>query len=144
HDGTTATSGGPVRRTPARRAKVRQHTPRGALVLVFCLASISACSFSQLQFTVDHRLAFVTPKARELVHAPLKIQWTMKDFVASGLDGSRDKGHGVFAVFVDRAPMPVGKDLKWLARDDAGCTRDPRCPDAQYLSDQGVYVTTDT
>jgi len=40
--------------------------------------------------------------------------------------------------------MPVGKNLKWLARDDAGCKRDARCPDAQYLADRGVFVTTDT
>jgi hypothetical protein len=133
-----------VRRTPARRANARLRTPRGVTALMSCLAFLSACSFGQLQFTVDHRLTFVTPHARELVHAPVKIQWTMKDFVASGLDGSRDKNHGVFAVFVDRAPMPVGKDLKWLARDDAGCSRDARCRSAQYLADQRVYVTTNT
>ena len=68
----------------------------------------------------------------------------MADFDAVGLDGSSDKGRGAFAVFVDRAPMPVGKDLKWLARRDKGCQRDARCPDAEYLADRGVYVTTDT
>lgn len=131
-----------MRRSQARRA--RQHRSRGAVALLLCLASLSACSLSQLQFTIDHRLAFVAPKPRQLVHVPLTIEWKMKDFVASGLDGSHDKGHGAFAVFVDRAPMPVGKDLKWLTRNDGGCKRDPRCPDAQYLADQGVYVTTDT
>ena len=51
---------------------------------------------------------------------------------------------GVFAVFVDRAPMPIGKDLKWLAGGDTGCKRDPRCPDPAYLADRHVFVTKKT
>ena len=38
--------------------------------------------------------------------------------------------------------MPVGKDLKWLAKDDSGCRRDPRCPDEQFLSVRNVHLTT--
>ncbi len=38
--------------------------------------------------------------------------------------------------------MPVGKDLSWLARDDSACERDPGCPNAKYLAEQDVYVTT--
>jgi hypothetical protein len=40
--------------------------------------------------------------------------------------------------------MPVGKDLKWLARKDEGCKRDPRCPDAAYLKDRSIFLTTGT
>ncbi len=108
------------------------------------LLTTAGCQVSALQFRTDDRLSFTAPASRALVTAPVTISWVMKGFDASGLDGSTDKGRGAFAVFVDRAPMPVGKDLKWLARSDSGCKRDPRCPDAAYLKDRGVIVTTDS
>ena len=45
------------------------------------------------------------------------------------------------AAFVDRAPMPPGRDLRWLARDDDACRRVPTCPDAGWLRTRGIYVT---
>jgi hypothetical protein len=105
--------------------------------------ALTGCQVDQLQFRNDHRLSFVAPGARDVVRTPLTISWTMKDFDAVGLDGSHDGHRGVYAVFVDRAPMPVGKDLRWLARGDRGCAHDPRCPDARYLADRGVHLTTD-
>lgn len=116
---------------------------RVALAAVTSLA-LTGCQLGQLQFRADHRLAFQAPASRAKVTVPLTVSWSMRDFDPRGLDGSHDKHEGAFAVFVDRAPMPVGKDLRWLARDDQGCTRDPRCPGAQYLADRGVYVTTGT
>ena len=112
--------------------------------LLLALAASSSCTANRLQFTNDHRLSFVTPKARAGVQVPLTIAWSMKDFDAVGLDGGTDDDRGAFAVFVDRAPMPVGRDLKWVAKGDTGCKRDPLCPDAQYLADRGVLVTTET
>lgn len=112
--------------------------------LALAALTLAGCQVGQLQFKNDHRLTFLAPAARHRVTAPVTIRWSMKDFQAVGLDGSRDRSRGVFAVFVDRAPMPVGKDLKWLAKGDNGCLRDPRCPDAQYLADRGVHLTTDT
>lgn len=117
---------------------------RPALRMTLIALLATGCSAGQLQFKNDHRLSFQAPHERQLVKAPVTISWSMKDFQAVGLDGTRDDGKGAFAVFVDRAPMPVGKDLKWLARSDSGCRRDPRCPDVQYLADRGVHVTTDT
>ena len=108
------------------------------------LMALTACRAGGLQFKNDHRLTFRTPDERERVRAPLTISWSMKNFDVVGLDGSARDDRGVFAVFVDRAPMPIGKNLKSIAGDDAGCRRDPRCPDAAYLSDRGVYVTTET
>lgn len=105
--------------------------------------AVSACSVSDLQFTNDDRLTFTAPQSREVVAAPLTISWDMKDFEATGLDGSSDPGRGAFVVFVDRAPMPAGKDLAWLARKDTSCARDPRCPDVDYLADRGIHVTTE-
>lgn len=115
----------------------------GLLTLLVAL-SLSGCQLDRLQFTNDERLTFITPEERSLVTAPVKVEWTMKDFDAVGLDGSRDESRGVYAVFVDQAPMPVGRDLKWLFRDDSGCKRDPKCPSMQQLADRGILITTDT
>jgi hypothetical protein len=106
--------------------------------------SATACDVSRLQFKNDHRLSFETPKDRAKVATPFTISWTIKDFEASGLDGSSDPHSGIFAVFIDRAPMPVGKDIKWIGHGDTSCKRDPRCPDAEYLASKGVYITKDT
>ena len=123
---------------------MRPSTARAALAFLLCGLSLAGCQVSQLQFKSDHRLTFVTPAARHRVTVPVTISWRMKDFDPVGLDGSKDKGRGVYAVFVDRAPMPAGKDLRWLGRQDASCKRDPRCPDEKYLEDRGVFVTTGT
>lgn len=115
-----------------------------ALLAVLATVALSGCQVDRLQFTNDERLSFQAPQARHRVTVPLTIEWTMRDFEAVGLDGSSDEHRGVFAVFVDRAPMPVGKDLKWLFRSDHGCKRDARCPSLQQLADRGVLITTDT
>lgn len=124
--------------TRARRAG---RTGLAALALVGALAG---CQVSALQFRNDERLTFTSPGSRELVEAPITISWRMEGFDAVGLDGSSSERAGAYVVFVDRAPMPVGKDLEWIARKDNGCKRDPRCPDATYLADRGIYVTTET
>jgi hypothetical protein len=121
----------------------RHHRTRAAAASL-ALLCLAGCSTSQLQFKNDHRLTFQTPKERAKVKAPLTVEWSMRGFEATGLDGSTDKDRGVFAVFVDRAPMPVGKDLKWLFRNDSGCKHDARCPSRQQLADRDVLVTTDT
>jgi hypothetical protein len=113
------------------------------MVCAAALAMLQGCG-GGLSFTNDKRLSFVAPAARQRVTEPVTVRWSVRDFVASGLDGSKSKDRGVFAVFVDRAPMPAGKDLKFLGRRDPGCVRDPRCPDRQYLADLGVFVTADT
>jgi hypothetical protein len=119
-----------------------QHCRSRVLALVLGALLMAGCDFSQLQFVVDDRLSFQGPPARERVSLPTTIRWSMRDFTATGLDGSRSKDKGVFAVFVDAAPMPVGKDLRWLARDDSSCQKDPRCPSRAYLADEGVFLTT--
>lgn len=121
----------PSRRAPARLAAA-----------LTCVAALSGCAVGDLQFRNDERLAFASPGDRERVTLPVTVAWSMEDFQAVGLDGSSTRTKGVFAVFVDRAPMPVGKDVTWLARDDDSCLRDPRCPNPTYLAEQGVYLTT--
>jgi hypothetical protein len=123
---------------------VRGLSAKRITALLLAIAATAGCNISQLQFKNDHRLSFQSPHSREKVKAPFTIRWSMKDFDATGLDGSRDKNKGAFAVFIDRAPMPVGKDIKWLAKNDTSCKRDPRCPDAEYLASKGVFITKDT
>jgi hypothetical protein len=106
--------------------------------------TLSACDVGRLQFKNDHRLTFQAPGSRAKVATPFTISWSMKDFTPSGLDGSTSPHEGVFGVFIDRAPMPVGKDIKWIGHGDTSCKRDPRCPDAEYLASKNVYITQDT
>jgi hypothetical protein len=106
-------------------------------VAALLLAALMAgCGAGELQFRNDHRLSFETPDARDNVELPLTIRWSMEDF-APGDEGS-------FAVFVDRAPMPVGKNLRWLMRGDRTCDADPKCPTLEQLARDDVYVTTDS
>ncbi len=113
-----------------------------AVAALLGLMALTGCGGGDLQFRVDDRLTFAEPGVRERVQLPVTVAWSMRDFRPVGLDGSSSDGRGVYAVFVDRAPMPVGKDVAWLARDDRSCQRDPRCPSAEYLGEQGVYLTT--
>ena len=122
----------------------RRSTALLMTAVALCITSTAGCRIGDLQFKNDHRLSFEAPKARQRVQAPVTITWSMKDFDVVGLDGSTGSGRGVFALFVDRAPMPMGNDLHWIAKDDDGCKRDPRCPDLRYLADRGVHVTTTT
>ncbi len=114
-----------------------------ALLGMLAALVLSGCQFNKLQFTTDDRLHFTTPKARSHVTAPLTVEWTMHGFSAVGLDGTHDEHRGVYAVFIDRAPMPVGKDLKWVFRDDSGCQRDARCPSLEQLAGRGILITTE-
>lgn len=119
---------------------MRQRVP-ALLLCALAASSLTACDVGRLQFKNDHRLSFVTPESRARVTVPFTISWSMKDFTATGLDGSTNDRTGTYAVFVDRAPMPVGKDVAWITRTDLSCKRDPRCPDAAYLAAKGVYIT---
>jgi hypothetical protein len=124
--------------TTARWARIRRGTALAAATL-----ALTGCNLSGLQFHDDQRLHFDQPKARALVTTPVTVSWSMKGFTATGLDGKKATGQGAFVLFLDQAPMKVGKDLKSIASSDASCLRDPRCPDASYLAQRGVYVTSD-
>jgi hypothetical protein len=53
---------------------------------------------------------------------------------------------GGFAVFVDRAPLPPGKDLRWVVRkaNDTACLARPACPDAAWLRSRRIYLVAGT
>ena len=114
-----------------------------AAAAIVAVLAVSGCNTQGLRFKNDHRLSFTSPSARERVTAPVTVSWTMRDFTASGLDGTAEPDEGLFAVFVDAAPMPVGKGLEWLFRDDDSCQRDARCPSAEQLRERGILLTTE-
>jgi hypothetical protein len=121
----------------------RRTAARLVAVLAVAVGALTSCRVSGLQLRVDDRLRFSSPQEGHRVQLPVTVRWAMRDFQATGLDGSRDDGRGAFVVFVDRAPMAAGKDLRSIASGDAGCRRDPRCPDLSYLAEQHVFVTTE-
>lgn len=101
------------------------------LAIAFALLCAS-CSMGELQFRNDHRVSITSPKRQATVVDPLTVRWTARDIDDASL----------FAVFVDRPPMKVGKNLRSLADDAASCERDLRCPSAAALATKGIYVTT--
>lgn len=104
---------------------------RGSLVLA-ALLSVSACVPQGLAFRTDTRLRIVTPKDRATVSLPVTLMWTMRDF------------SGSYAVFIDSSPVPPGKKVAWVARNDGSCQPSEGCPNADYLAQHGVYTTSAT
>ena len=118
--------------------------PLVTLAVPLLVLSLSACGIDRFQFRNDHRLTFEQPEERSLVELPLTITWQMEGFDAVGLDGSAETGRGAYAVFVDRAPMPVGRDLRWVMRNFPGCDVDAQCPTVDQLAERDIHLTTDT
>ncbi|MCU1602992.1 MAG: hypothetical protein JWO22_3701 [Frankiales bacterium] len=114
---------------------------RRVAALLVVAALVGSCN---QEYRQDKRLSITAPRDGARVSAPLSVSWTMRDFDATGLDGSTSPRQGAYAVFVDRAPMPPGKDLRWLGRKDRSCRSDVRCVDAAFLANLGVYVTAQT
>lgn len=132
-----------------RRASARLLRDRRRLALVATLAaSVTGCGLthlSDLNFRVDNRLHFDAPKSRSLVHSPLTVSWTMRDFTIAGPGSAAPSRHaGYFAVFVDRAPIKPGETLKAVGKGDPTCENNPKCPDKTYLNNHRVYTTTQT
>lgn len=120
---------------------------RSALLLVaVTLAVVPGCGFGSdgLAFTTDSRLEITGPQDRQKLRLPVTIAWTIDDFEVTGPGRGSGDGEGYFAVFLDRSPVPAGKTLAHVARDDRSCRRDDGCPDAEYLADRNVYTTTRT
>lgn len=122
--------------------------PATALLLVGLCAVLSGCVPQGLAFRTDTRLTVVEPEDRTEVTLPVTIDWDIRDFEivepGADVDDSDDGEAGYFAVFVDTTPMPPGKPLRWIARDDTSCREADGCPDAEYLAARGIYTTTET
>jgi hypothetical protein len=76
-------------------------------------------------------LRITAPAAMSARRLPLEVRWTARSVPAGG-----------FAVFVDRAPIPPGKSLRWLAdrERDLACLARAGCPDAAWLHARRVQV----
>lgn len=110
--------------------------------LAMCVVLLAAgCDVAAMQFVNDHRVKVLEPKMRSEVRTPVTIRWSYRDFELTGPDGARDPDRGYFAVFVDRAPVPAGKTLAYIAHKDKSCRPQSGCPDAAYLADAHVYAT---
>jgi hypothetical protein len=105
-------------------------------------AATAGCTSPTLER--DKRVHFLAPPAGANVTLPLVVRWTADRarFRATGFDGSRSGRRGVYAVFVDSAPLRPGRHLDTLAEHDLICRASPGCPDTTWLSDHGVYLTT--
>jgi hypothetical protein len=120
--------------------------PATALLLAGLCAVLSGCVPQGLAFRTDTRLTIVEPEHRSEVTLPVTLEWDIRDFeiVEPGADVAGDRDAGYFAVFVDTTPMPPGKSLRWIARDDSSCREADGCPDEEYLAARGIYTTTET
>jgi hypothetical protein len=112
--------------------------------LVLVAVAAGGCASQGLAFVQDHRVEIVAPPSHQTVKLPVTIRWRVTGFRVTGHDGHAADDAGYFAVFVDRAPVPPGKPLSWVAHDDHLCLATQGCPDASYLADRGVYSTTQT
>jgi hypothetical protein len=108
---------------------------RGAVSTVWLAVAavvLHGCAVDGLAFVEDKRVRLVSPGANDTVRLPFELRWTATD-----VDGS-------FAVFFDRAPIRPGRSLRALVPEGDVCRTDPACPDAAWLEERDVYVTTET
>ncbi|HVU74448.1 MAG TPA: hypothetical protein VHE83_15890 [Mycobacteriales bacterium] len=100
-----------------------------AVALAAIACGLTGCS--GLQFVEDQRLSFTSPADSKLTQLPVTLSWTMKDFATTG------SGAGSFAVFIDRAPIKVGHNIRSVLAKNVAFSE-------QQLEQQNVYVTKDT
>jgi hypothetical protein len=117
---------------PGRRPRLLGTTAVAAVVS----AIVSGCAFSGINLVDDRRVHFVSPAAFSDVTLPLTVSW------ATSVRDVGTNGGYVFAVFVDRAPIGPGQTLRSLAKDDPTCLAQPTCPDAAWLAQRNIYLTT--
>lgn len=108
-------------------------------------ALVSSCGFgvTGLAFQQDDRLTIVTPREREVVTLPLRVAWSHEGLELS--EPTRAGGRpAFFGIFVDRAPVPPGETVRYVARNDERCRESDGCPDEDYLASRGVFTTRDS
>ena len=118
--------------------------PRAASLLVAALLIAPACIPEGLAFVQSDKVEITEPDYREKITVPVTISWEVKDFEITGENGESRVDAGYFAVFFDTTPVPPGKTLDWVAKDDQACQNTSGCPDDVYFADRGIYETTET
>lgn len=106
---------------------------RGLAAVAAVLALAGGCGGVDRTFRQEDDLRIEAPAASATVTLPFTVTWSAGEVPA---------GHR-YAVFVDRAPMPPGKTLEWLSRDDDACRTAAACPDETWLNDHAVYTTSE-
>lgn len=130
-----------------KEAQVRlARAARSVAAATGALTLTAGCGLGHLQdlnFRVDDRLHFVTPKDRSKVHLPLTIQWRMHGFtVAAPGSAAPRRDAGYFALFVDRSPIQPGQTMKAICKADPFERGDAKCPTTAYLQGQRIFPTT--
>ena len=110
------------------------------LVAAALLVLAPACGNGH-QFVADHRVHITSPRQRSTVSLPVTVRWSYDDFQVTGPGPGRDSHAGYFGVFVDRTPVPAGKDLKWVARNDQSCRASDGCPGPDYFTTRQIFTT---
>lgn len=108
---------------------------------------VAGCGVTHVQtldFRVDHRLHFLSPKDRSSTHFPLTIRWRMSGFTVAPQGSAPPSGAaGYFVLFVDQAPVRPGQPLKSVCTSDPFERGDRNCPTVKYLEGKQIYQTTD-
>lgn len=121
---------------------------RGIPLLAAAALALSGCALPNVQemnFRVDNRLQFLSPKARSEPAQPVTLRWRMRDFTVAGPGaGPVSPDRGYFAIFVDRQPIKPGQTMAAVAAGDQFCVHTAGCPNAAYLAQRQVYTTTGT
>lgn len=107
---------------------------------VAALTLATACGGGH-QFVADHRVHITMPRQRSTVSLPVTVRWSYDDLRLTGARSGDSRHAGYFGVFVDRTPVPAGKDLRWLARDDPSCRADQGCPNQEYFTSRQIFTT---
>ena len=115
-----------------------------ACSLVVGLALLASSCAHGLAFVQDRRLTITSPTGHGKIQLPFTLRWRVRDFDVTGPDGRTDPNAGYFGVFLDQAPVPPGKPLSWVARDDRRCKRIAGCPDNRYFEERDIYPVTGT
>lgn len=105
-------------------------SPRLPFAGAALLLVLSGCNHP-FAFRQDRRVHIVSPNNNATLGQPLTVTWTAKDTNGEA-----------FAVFVDHAPIAAGAGVRSIGRSDPQCRQDPSCPDAAYLAQRNVFVTT--
>jgi hypothetical protein len=115
---------------------------RALLAVLACAAVAGSAGCENVTLRRDNGLRFLSPPEGARVSLPLLVRWSVapQRFRPTGFNGSTSGRRGVYAVFVDSAPMRPGEHLDSLAAGDKTCEASPGCPDTTWLADHGVYV----
>lgn len=108
-------------------------------LLLLCLSvSVTGCSFSYISFRTDAGFRLLRPAQMSTVSLPFTITWQDPSFRKAG-------GPVQYGVFLDQHGLHPGETLRELVVNnwqDQVCRATKGCPDAAYLAQHLIYLTT--